>query len=361
MSQDPTQCSSAQPAPTTGPASLAGAAYKACTASQATSENHIPTVQQWLSALPQLKLFVNYILAANLTKIPGTEITVLAPTDASILAAQSTGALPSPTPANSEAARQFVLDQIIASGGIQSSSLIALGSIKLASNLTVPTGSSASGNVTIGNATIQVPDVFATNGIIQIVDGLVTANVSVQVVGPTTVPVPVAEPLTAPVPAPVPVPEPTPAPVPAPAPVPVPVPETAAALPPAPEPAPEALISVPSTIASPQPTTVPAPMPALASIPAPSPPLTVPRIQPTPPPQQQEVTLTPNYSSLGGAFAGCNCSTNGMSGSVNTGQVGCVQKVGEQFRIPFRYCYTEPSCPLSQPSQDYVGAYYRLC
>lgn len=344
--QDPANCPSTN-----------GSRYKACAASEASTENNIPTVQHWLESLPQLTTFVAYINAANLTSIPGTRITVLAPTNDAF---QGALALEPPSTISSSAAQTLVLNHIIPSGGIQASSLVALRSVEAASNASLPVAiDPSSGNVTVGGAPIIIPDVLASNGVVQILGGVVGMQSATSPTGETSPPLgPIA---TVPSPSPV-------APVPAPVVIPVPPVPT----PPSPSPSPSPITTptlVPKLVPraqpvaevapSPSPPAAVAPAPAFQTIPGPSPSPSPSTVTPTyqtvsspptmplntvittlPPaatavrpvnPPLAPITAQPSYSSLGGAFAGCDCTTTGVSGGVSTGQVGCMSRLGEQF------------------------------
>ncbi|KAL6782250.1 hypothetical protein ACKKBG_A06110 [Auxenochlorella protothecoides x Auxenochlorella symbiontica] len=84
--EDPASCTAVT---TSESASLPGAAYRACPADEAV----LPTIGLLLTSSPQLTSYIAALRTAGLGNIPGSSVTVLAPTNAAFASALGSGLL----------------------------------------------------------------------------------------------------------------------------------------------------------------------------------------------------------------------------------------------------------------------------
>lgn len=316
-----------------------GAAYRSCPPDTA----QLPTMAALLRGTPRLGAFFRALKAANVTRVPGDQITVFAPDDDALAAAISSGQL-----ADAD------LDDPVPAGRLVSAAVVSqrlpLASLRFASSVQNVAGgalpvTTKAGNVSVGGSPVALADVLASDGVLHIVSRPLGLQ-QPAAAAPKAESVPsVAAPVPAPKPAPV---------LPPPKPISSPPPPPPKPAPPPPKPAPP---PPPTPVAIPPALPVP-----VASVVAPP---VVPLLQPQAFPGLPEIaqpTVPTNLYGPASPFAGCECSETGLSGGVQTGQAGCASRVGEQLGIAFSFCYTTSAlCALATPSIDHPGAAWRLC
>ncbi|GAB4813280.1 hypothetical protein N2152v2_000326 [Parachlorella kessleri] len=385
-----------------------GAAYKTC--SPGAEGTQLPTLRTLLRTNNRIYLFYTYLRESNLTSVQAQNITVFAPENQGFTAAIADGSLEQGDLSSPDFVRQLVLDSIVPEA-LTLDQLKTMDYVETAGGTDLPVTVQGD-TVRVGNATILLANIQAADGIVHIMDrpvvGTSLGAEDPSVLSPAPQPSMLAvarPPRTAAFP---PLPEagaPATSPkVPLPAPTPegrvppaaamatpaaeqplviAPTAEAARPSPPPPAPSPEQRqpplpsisVRVPSPVLpSPQP---PAPSPAQAS-PAPKPSPTAPSsppspavpspppppapTSPSPSPAPITISLLPSSTTDTGSTTGCACTSSGMSGTVQTGQTGCIRRAGESFVLPVQFCYVQdPACAAATPSSTFPGAAWRPC
>ncbi|PRW56503.1 O-acetyl-ADP-ribose deacetylase MACROD2 isoform X2 [Chlorella sorokiniana] len=172
----------------------------------------LPSVAELLGSTPQLSTFQDALSAANLSSISGEQLTVFAPSSAAFTAALLSGQLWESLAPSASEMRQLLLDHIVtgrrltladlqqlaASGG-NASDAFSDGSNGTAADgggeggalLQMASGRRAlvqeqNGSVTVGNASIALPDLEGRDGVVHIMSGLATllANLNITLQPP---------------------------------------------------------------------------------------------------------------------------------------------------------------------------------
>ncbi|PRW59362.1 ubiquitin-conjugating enzyme E2 34-like [Chlorella sorokiniana] len=232
-------------------AEFPGAATKECTAEEA--QPNLPSISKLIVSTPQLVSFANALRQANLSSIPGEQVTIFAPSNQAFNAAVFSGIVTREQLQDPTFLRGLVLASIVPQR-LTTSDLASAGSLTAADGQQLPVKAQSGGQTIVGRAGVVLPDIQATNGIIQITDGFVAL------------------------------------------------------------PAGTTGLLAGSDLSS---------------------------------------QLT----------GGCACTTNGMSGAVQTGQVGCAPRTDSNFLLPISLCYVQnpATCIASFQSTTYPGAAWKLC
>lgn len=141
--QNPAACTT--DANLTADPNFPGVAYKPCSSDEAALEGHLPTTAYLLRTLPQLSQFYSLIRISGVNNIPGTDITLLAPSDDAFQAALSSGLLTQNSLKDPAMAQHLVLAHVVPSGGYLSTTLEGLGKVMNAENDTLMVGKDAQG------------------------------------------------------------------------------------------------------------------------------------------------------------------------------------------------------------------------
>ncbi|KAI7842164.1 hypothetical protein COHA_004187 [Chlorella ohadii] len=259
---DPARCT--QGVALSPSAEFTGAATKECSAAEA--QSNLPSISKLIVSTPQLVSFANALRQANLSSIPGEQVTIFAPSNQAFNAAVFSGTVTRDQLQDPTFLRGLVLASIVPQR-LTTSDLASAGSVTATDGQQLPVKAQSGGQTIVGRAGIVLPDIQATNGIIHITDGFV------------------ALPAAAPVPSPSPLPA--------------------------------------------------ASQPSFGTF--------------SPPPAPGTTGLLAGSDLSSQLTGGCACTTTGMSGSVQTGQVGL--------------CYVQnpATCIASFQSTTYPGAAWKLC
>ncbi|PSC74226.1 50S ribosomal L21 [Micractinium conductrix] len=164
---DPAGCTAANGPPLAPVDAFPGAATRECTQSEAAPT--LPTISRLIVSTPQLASFASALRLANLTSIPGEQVSVLAPSNQAFNAAVYSGKDPAWL-------KKVMLASIIPQR-LSLAQMIAAGNLTAAdgSSLAVRTqagGKRASCQTIVGQAGVVLPDITATNGVLHIMDGV---------------------------------------------------------------------------------------------------------------------------------------------------------------------------------------------
>ncbi|EFN53471.1 hypothetical protein CHLNCDRAFT_136745 [Chlorella variabilis] len=324
---DPPRCTPAGGAPLAPSTKFSGAATRVCSAQEAAP--YLPTVSRLIVGTPQLVSFASALRQANLSSVPGQQVTIFAPSNQAFNTAVYSGRVSRQQLQDPTFLRQLVLAAIVPQR-LTASDLVAAGTARAAGGQQLPVTSQLagklrrSGQTLVGSAGPVLPDLLASTGVIHIAAGFVALPAEAAVAT-----APAAEAAIAPVDAPLP------------------------AAPPRAESHPSTSLtsSAPRTAAFPLPT-------ASDSLAHPSP--TAGALPTARPGTTGLLSGSDLASQLTG---GCACTTTGRSGGVQTGQAGCARRIDSNFLLPVSLCYVQSpaTCLASLQSTAYPGAAWKLC
>ncbi|KAI3424098.1 hypothetical protein D9Q98_009460 [Chlorella vulgaris] len=165
---DPRLC--LQDVPLTPSQFLPGAASRQCSEQEA--QAYLPRVSTLIVNTPQLISFANALRQANLSSIPGTQVTIFAPSNQAFSAAKANGVLTPEQLQDPALLKQLILASIVPRR-LTAADLLSAGSVTAEGGQQLPVASPSAGQLMVGAGRVLLPDVLASNGVIHITDGWV--------------------------------------------------------------------------------------------------------------------------------------------------------------------------------------------